>query len=284
VALQVVVVDPQRRYVSDLQLEDFSVFEEGVQQNVTLFAAGTSPLDLMLLIDTSASMFPRMRIVQEAAINFTRTLRDGDRASVVLFNNSIRVAQPFTDDTASLEQVIRRASPAGSTALYEAIYIGLREFARSLPGNDQLRRQALVVLTDGDDNESSISFEDVLAEAHRSAVTVFTIVPASPTPVQPILLPRPVSPFDMRTLADETGGRSFTPTRIEDLDGTYREIAEELSRQYWLAYVPAGGARGFRHVSVRVPSQPTLRARTRSGYYASAPDAPLAAPTGQDNE
>ena len=268
VPLQVAVVDGSRRYVPDLQVEDFAVFEDGVRQDVTLFAAATAPLDVMLLLDTSFSMFQRMAVTQEAAINFVRALRPGDRAAVVPFNQVVRVTQPLTEDLERVEDAIRAASTSGGTAVYEAVYIALRELARAQREADRVRRQALVVLTDGLDNSSHVALSDVLSEARRSTVTVYTVVPPSGGE-ESLSRARPLPLFDLRVLAEETGGRTFVPARLEDLADTYREIAEELSQQYWLAYVPSVRAEGFRRVSVRVATRPGLSARTRSGYYAS---------------
>jgi Ca-activated chloride channel homolog len=271
VVLQVSVVDPERRPVSGLHEDDFGVFEEGRSQAISLFASTNAPLDLMLLLDTSVSMSERMAATQEAAINFVRTLRTEDRGAVVLFNDSVQVAQPLTRERAALEAAIRGASPAGGTALYEALYVALRELARAQRGTDPLRRQALVVLSDGEDTGSRLLFEDVLEEARRNAVTMFTITPSasgvdafSGVP----LYRRPGAAYEMGQLARETGGRTFAPARIEDLAGVYGEISEELSRQYWLAYVPGPSSGGFRRLSVRIVGEPTLRARTRTGYYA----------------
>jgi Ca-activated chloride channel homolog len=270
VPLQVAVVDPSRRYVPGLRVEDFAVFEEGVRQDVTLFAAATAPLDVMLLLDMSFSMVQRIEVTQEAAINFVRALGEGDRAAVVPFNQVVRVTQPLTDDLARVEDAIRAASPSGGTAVYEAVYIALRELTRARRDAEQFRRQALVVLTDGLDNSSHVALADVLSEARRSTVTVYTVVPPSGVE-ESFPRNRPLPLFDLRKLAEETGGRTFVPARLEDLATTYREIAEELSQQYWLAYVPTVRAEGFRRVSVRVATRPELSARTRSGYEASTP-------------
>ena len=277
VALQVTVLDQQGRSVPNLLMEDFAVFEEGMRQPVTLFATSTAPLDVMLLLDTSGSMKERMSAAQDAAIELVETLRPGDRAALILFSESVRIAQALTGNTGALEAAIRDASPAGGTALHEAVYIALRELGRVQRGVSEIRRQALIVLSDGEDTSSrNVSFQDLLDTARRSAVTVFTIMPAASVEIDPLeRLARggPGAEYQMRNLARETGGRSFTPTRSEDLSTTYRQIADELSQQYWLAYVapPSGG--GFRRVTVQIGMQSQFRVRTRSGYYASAPRA-----------
>lgn len=275
VALQVAVVDKDGRPVPDLRREDFAVFEEGVPQAVTLFATSSAPLDVMLLLDASGSMQERMASARAAAVELLHTLRRGDRAALILFNDHVRMAQALTEDRGLVEAAILKATPSGGTALYESLYIALRQLALARPPDGEIRRQALVILSDGADTTSrNVNQQDVLDVARRSAVTIFTIVPASEVELEPyerVTRDAPGAEFNLRTLARETGGRAFTPARAEDLSGAYRQIADELGQQYWLAYLAPTSTGGFRRVSVQVVSQPQLRARTRSGYFAATP-------------
>ena len=116
VALQVNVLDQQGRAVPNLQMEDFVVFEEGARQTVTLFATSTAPLDVMLLLDTSGSMKERMSAAQDAASELLETLRPDDQAALILFSDSVRIAQTLTAAAAALQRAIRNVSPAGGTA------------------------------------------------------------------------------------------------------------------------------------------------------------------------
>ena len=278
VVLQVTVVDPRGRFVPDLQMDDFGVYEDGRRQDVAFFAATATPLDLMILLDTSASIGARMGFVQAAAINLVKALKPADRGAVILFSDKVRVAHALTGDTAALEAAVNSASPSGATAMYEALYIALRDLARPRSHEGELRRQAIVVLSDGDDNSSRVAFDDVLEEARRrNPATIFTIVtPPIGELLQEQLQPR--SLFALRKLSEETGGRSFTPPVLSDLAGVYDEIAAELNQQYWLAYVPAPSSiGGFKQVAVQLTGHPELRARTRSGYY-SKPQRPGASP------
>ena len=271
VVLQVSVVDQHGRFVAGLGVDDFGVFEDGIRQSVTFFVANAAPLDLVLLIDTSSSMFGRMALAQDAAIDLIRTLKPGDRGAVVLFSHTIRIAHPLTGDFPRLESAIRGAVPSGATAVYEALYVTLRDLARSRAEPGEPRRQAVVVLSDGEDNRSHVEFGDLLDEAQRMTTTIFTILPgpfpdpdlADPTRAKPNAL------FEMRTLAEQTGGRAFAPATMADLGRIYREIASELSQQYLLAYAPQPTpVDGFRRIAVRAETRPDLRVRTRSGYAA----------------
>jgi Ca-activated chloride channel family protein len=272
VVLQVSVVDPQHRFVADLGIEDFAVYEEGKRQTVSTFLSSAAPLDLMLLLDTSSSMAPNLRLVQGAALSLIHALKRHDRAAVVLFSDKVQIKEPLTSDIGRLESAVRSSSARGTTALYEALYIAQHELGNATQPGGEPRRQAIVVLTDGEDTRSALSFADILEEARRKPVTIFTITPSSAAAPPSGLEYDHAIRFRMRELAEASGGRAFAPAAFADVEPIYGEIAAELSQQYWLGYVPAtDGEPGFRRVSVRVETRTGLRARTRSGYYASAP-------------
>src|SRR5688572_28805912 len=169
VALNVTVTDG-KRLVPDLRPDDFAVYEDGVLQRVQFFEARQVPIDLILLLDTSSSMSDKMAVVHEAAIGFLKTLRDTDRGAVVGFGDNVRILQPLTSDRTALEQAVRRASPRGSTALYNALYVAMKEFGRIPQEDGVVRRQAIAVLSDGEDTSSIIPFDDVLAMARKSGI------------------------------------------------------------------------------------------------------------------
>ena len=270
VVLQVSVVDSEHRFVSDLGVGDFAVYEEGQRQNVATFVSTTAPLDVAILLDTSASMGANLKIAQRAAIQLVDSLKADDRGTLIVFNDTVQVKQALTRDTDSLESAIRGVTARGTTALYDAIYIAQHELARARQGTEP-RRQAIVVLSDGDDTRSRLSFDDVIDEARRSAITVFTITTALYPGTTPVGIDQQIR-FDMRQLAEVTGGRTFAAVGIADLERVYDEIAVELGQQYWLGYVRPNPAQdGFRRVSVVVETRQGLRARTRSGYQVSTP-------------
>lgn len=277
VALNVTVEDAQRRFLSGLTADDFVVLEDGVQQPVSFFAAGHLPLDLALLIDASASMVARVAFVQQAASGFVRALRPGDRGTLIEFRDAVTVRQPLTGDLEAMTRAIGQLTPRGGTALYNALYVSLKELDRHDQQDHGTRRKAIVVLSDGEDTASLISYEDVMELARRSGVAIYTISlrsPAAASVAESKLSARYHTPADfaMRNLAQETGGQSFFPLALADLRGVYGRIAEELARQYALGYTPKNAVRdgAFRRILVRVTSVPGARPRTRSGYYADA--------------
>jgi Ca-activated chloride channel homolog len=258
VPLTVTVTDTKGKYVTGLTGNDFEVFEDGVKQAVTFFAREDVPVDVALLVDTSASMDGDLALVKSAASGLVARLRPADRAIVVDVKGSASIAQELT----------------GETALYDAVYVILRRLDRERRTAAEVRRQALVVLTDGIDTRSRLSFEDVLDLARRSNVSIYVVALKSAVAQTPrSRLPDAVlrSDYDLKSVTRDSGGRLFEPTAAGDLPGIYCAIAEELFSQYDLGYRPLRAGEGdFRRVMVRL-SQTNAVARTRTGYIASSP-------------
>jgi Ca-activated chloride channel family protein len=272
VALNVVVTNG-REFVAGLQRGDFAVFEDGVKQQVQFFEAKDVPLDLILLIDTSASMRDKMSVVREAALGFMKTLRAGDRGAVIEFNDGVNIVQGLTSDKPAIESAIRQTDAKGGTALNNALYIAIKQFSTSAQQESgDIRRQAIAVLSDGQDTASLLTFDDVLGQARRSGVNVYTIglksayQSAGPDGRRYFS----ESDYSMKTLALETGAQAFFPLQVSELKGIYATIAEELSSLYSIGYAPSNARVDgrFRRITVRVMSRPELRLRARSGYVA----------------
>ncbi|HET9703376.1 MAG TPA: VWA domain-containing protein [Vicinamibacterales bacterium] len=267
VSLNVTVTDSTGRYVTDLAEGDFSVFEDGAKQDLTFFNRNNLPIALSLLIDSSASMEQRMEHAQEAAIGFARKVREQDLAQVVDFDSRVEIKLGFTNKIDELEAAIRATSPGGSTALHNAVYISLKELAKIKAKNtDEVRRQAIVVLSDGEDTSSLVSFEEVLELAKRSETAIYTI--GLQPREQSALRGFREAEFVLRQLAQETGGRAYFANRVEDLKDVYGQIADELSSQYSMGYASKNSKRdgAFRRLVVQV-ARPNVTARTKRGYY-----------------
>jgi VWFA-related protein len=268
VSLNVTVTDPGNRYITDLDQADFLVFEDGVKQDVTFFNKRQQPLAISMLLDSSASMEDKLPTLQKAAADFIRSLKPNDMAQVIDFDSRVEIRQPFTVDRKLLESAILDTGAGGSTSLHNAIYISLKELRkfRALT-EDDVRRQALVVFSDGEDTSSLVSFEEVLELAKRSETAIYTIALRSSEPVQSKGFRE--AEFVMRQLALETGGRSFFPSRIEELAAIYSQVADELSSQYTIGYTSKNNVRNgaWRRIVVQV-SRPNVTPRTKKGYYA----------------
>jgi Ca-activated chloride channel family protein len=267
VSLNVTVTAPDGRHVGDLSADDFTIFEEGQPQELAFFSRATAALSVSLVLDSSASMEQEMERAQRAAIDFVARLRPGDLAEIIDFDSRVQVEQPFTNDRAALEAAIRRVTAGGSTSLYNAVYITLRRFEQlRAPDRDEIRREVVVVLSDGDDTSSLVTYEEVLDLARRSQTAIYTIgLGLEPPGGRPTTS---TGEFSLRRLAQDTGGRMFTARQGNELAGVYSAIADELTSQYVLGYLSTAKADGaFRRISVRV-ARPGLQARTRAGYYA----------------
>ena len=268
VSLNVTVMDGQNRYITDLDRSDFGVFEDGAKQEITYFNKTSLPIALSLLLDTSASMEQRMYTAQDAAVGFAKRLRPQDLAQVVDFDTRVEVLQDFTADIAALETAIKATQAGGSTSMFNALYISLKELAKiKAKSEDDVRRRAIVLLSDGEDTSSLVSFEEVLDLAKRSETAIYTIGLQSRE--SSISKGFREAEFVLRQLAQETGGRAFFPQKAEDLAGIYSVIADELSSQYTLGYAPSNQRRdgAWRRLNVQVGRQGT-QARTKRGYFA----------------
>jgi len=266
VSLSVTATDGQGKYATDLSEEEFEVFEDGAKQKLTFFSKTQQPISLALLLDTSASMDERMGIAQEAAIGFAKQLHKEDQAEVIDFDSQVRVLSPFTNDAVALEKAIRSTTPNGSTSLYNALYIALKELKKVKASSaTDIRRQAIVLLSDGDDTSSLIEFDQVLDLAKRSEVVIYAIGLR-----QGEIARREFkeAEFVLKQLANETGGRAFFPTDARELAKIYQGIWDELSSQYAIAYSSANPKRdgAWRRVQVRL-LRPNITARTKLGYY-----------------
>jgi Ca-activated chloride channel family protein len=270
VNVAVSITDSNSRYITDLAEADFEVFEDGRPQDLTLFTHERLPVSLAILLDTSQSMSLKLPAAQTAAIQFVRTLKGADEAQLIQFNERARILQDFTGDQAALESAIRNTRAAGSTGLYNALYIALKDLS-ARRRVEELRRMAVVVLSDGEDTTSLVSDDQVLALARTSGITVYGISlrPARPVAAalaQDVGLPR----YFFTTLAQDTGGQAHFLRGLAELGGTYDRVAEELRSQYNLGYFSDNGARDgrWRRIQIRLRSRPEFQVRHRTGYFA----------------
>jgi VWFA-related protein len=269
VSLNVIVTDNHDKFVNGLTEKDFSVFEDGIQQDVSFFAAANVPLDLAILLDMSSSMSDKMTTVQEAAIGFASHLHERDRVAIIGIRDSARTLHDLDGDVQGACEAIRRTTAGGGTALYNALYMTIKQMQKVHQADGNVRRQAIALLTDGDDTTSIVSFDDVLALAKQAGIAIYTIALRSPYPSIALTSQKyfSESEFAMRSLAQETGARAFFPNSITQLAGVYGTITDELSNQYAIGYSSNNPRQdgSFRRINVRV-DEPNVRTRTRSGY------------------
>ena len=268
VSLAVTVTDKSGRYIAGLDKPSFQVFEDGVLQEIVYFSREQQPIALTLLMDTSTSMEQKLPIAQQAAIGFARQLKPMDVAAVMEFDSRPQVLQTFTPDKTLLEQAIRKTAAGGSTSLYNAIYQSLADLRpMRRDAADSARRLAIVVLSDGEDTTSLLSYEDVLEEAKRADVAIYAIGLRSniEAPTKGFR----EAEFVLRSLAQQTGGREFFVDDPKELPAIYQRIADELANQYSIGYMSKNSRRdgAYRRIVVRI-DQPNTMARYKQGYFA----------------
>ena len=277
VTLTATVTDSRGRYVANLRQSDFTVYEDGVKQELAYFNTGDRvPVSLGIVFDTSGSMVDKIHGVQDAVEHFVKTVSAGDEIFLIRFSEDAEMVQDFTDDRRRILRAVEHLEPQGSTALYDAVVLGLERIKQG-----KHRKRALLLLTDGNDTASSAKFDSVVALARRSEVTIYALgighgergsfghdTHGSQTK----------DTVDMRVLrafAEPTGGAAYFLENAHQggrdlVDEAATEVANELKQQYTLGYRPKGGNRdgGFRQIKVEAADK-SLRVRTKRGYYAN---------------
>jgi Ca-activated chloride channel family protein len=297
VQLNVGVVDGQGRAITSLSRNDFTVFEDGVKQQILHFDPADTPFSLVLLLDVSGSTLSFRPQFKQAAMRFLDALALEDRVAVVQFNAKIKMLSGFSKDHGKLAYAIERADGGGETHLFEALRFALNE----LDKEGKQRRKAVVVLTDGldtqlrnedrpllarvkTDQEAIVAIDpkvsgtlnSVLTAADRQGVSIFPLALPSGDPKR-LPLPDPVitgiyaaARARLQILADRTGGRLNDIQRLDQMARLYAEVAAELRTLYTVAYQPPGErARNGKWHEIKIEvGHPELIVRTRPGYFA----------------
>jgi len=265
VGMQFTVSDKKGRFVNDLLKDDFEITEGKKPQTIVEFTSESNlPLRLAILIDTSNSIRDRFKFQQEAATDFVNAVirPRQDKAIVVSFDMSAELVQDLTDDTQKLADAIRGLRPGGGTAMYDAVFFACRDKLVQDQPLEKYRR-AMVILSDGEDNQSRWTREQALEMAHKSDVVIYAISTnrsGVETDGDKIL----------KYFAQETGGLAFFPFKAQDMAQDFENIANELRHQYAVLFRPEPfKADGLYHaVKVVVKNHKDLIVRARHGYYA----------------
>jgi Ca-activated chloride channel homolog len=252
-------------FVTNLTREAFSVYEDNQKQEIKNFVRETNlPLTLAFLIDTSESVAPKLKFEQEAAIAFFQSvLRDKDRALLVEFNSGVDLVQDFTNDSNKLAKQIKLLKAAGGTALYDAIYNICDEKLIRESG-----RKAIIILSDGQDQSSRTTFEQAHEMALRAEASIYGIG-VSQGGFFGVGEGSGEGDRVLKQLAEETGGKTYFPFKIEELDDSFRQINQELRSQYNIGYISNSARRdgGYRKIEIRLQEK-GLKLSYRQGYFA----------------
>jgi len=259
------VTDKKGRFITDLGKEDFQLTEGKKQQNISQFTAESDlPLRLGVLIDTSNSIRDRFKFEQQAAVEFINSVvrPRQDKLMLVSFDTAAELVSDLSDDPEKLAKAVLDLRPGGGTALYDAIFYACRDKLALDQPKEKFRR-AIVILSDGDDNQSRVTRDQALEMAQKADVVIYGISTN-------------ISRIDndgdkvLRYLAAETGGQAFFPFKVQDLSQSFENIANELRHQYNIFYRPEPLVTdGLYHpVTLKVKTRKDLLVRARKGYYA----------------
>jgi Ca-activated chloride channel homolog len=260
-----IATDHHGKFVRNLNQGDFTILDDHKPpQAIINFRRETDlPLELGLLVDTSGSVHGRFDFEQEAAVSFLQhTLRANfDKAFVMGFGTHSLVTQEFTDNLRLLETGVRSLRNGGGTAMYDAIYKACREKLSKDRGDHPVRR-AIVVISDGEDNQSEVSRALAIETAQRAEVIIYAIS----TDDSGLILRGDKA---LQQIADATGGRAFFPFKMKDVKNSFAAIEDELRSQYVVSYKPADFDADGRYRSIEITAlKRDLQVRARKGYYA----------------
>lgn len=266
--LTVTVTDPGGRLIAGLDRDAFAVYEDGVRQDLALFNRDRLPLSIVLMMDTSASMDDKLASAKGAAKRFIATMTNQDRLRIVQFNNRISVLQDFTNDHTALDAAVDQLAASGPTALHNAFYVSIKDLQKEKRAGE-LRRQAIVLLSDGEDTTSIVSDEQVVDLARKAEIAIYSVRLSADFEADKGRLAFSQATHLLSLLARETGGQAFFPQEVRELDAVYDRIAQELRSQYSLGYVPANVRRDgrWRRIVVRVPTRDDVTLRYKLGYF-----------------
>lgn len=274
VTLTATVTDAKGRYRADLKQSDFTVYEDGVKQDLAYFNTGDRvPVSLGIIFDVSGSMEDKIEGVEDAVKHFVKSVAQGDEIFLIRFSDDAELVQDFTDDRKRITRAIESLEPRGSTALYEAIQLGLQKVTQG-----KHRKRALMLLTDGNDTASSINLETALSLARKSEVIIYALgIGHGEKGSSHTLGGQTNDTVDMKVLrafADATGGNAYFLENAHEggedrIDEAAEEVAAELKQQYTLGYYPTNKKHdgAYRQIVVEVKDK-SLRVRTKRGYYA----------------
>ncbi|HYN43196.1 MAG TPA: VWA domain-containing protein [Thermoanaerobaculia bacterium] len=252
VSLSPIVTDADGRYVRGLSREDFTLLVDGRSQEIETFEATNSSLSVVLVLDVSSSMSLKLRDARAAALEFLAALKPGDRAAVLTFASNVVGFTPFSTDRSAARQALEDAKVSGETALYDAAAVALRGLRQGSG------RRAVVLFTDGEDNRSRMSIDQVIDLARTNEASVFAVAQGV-AEVKALLR-------GLDRLAEETGGRAWFISTIRKLPGVFREVVAELENQYFLTFTPTDQRpKSWHNVEVGT-NRPGLTVRARKSF------------------
>ena len=293
VLLNVTVIDSYNRQATDLRKTEFIVSEDNIRQEIASFAVSSVPVNVALLLDASGSVITEISSIAKAASHFVDQLGPEDKVSVLEFHSKVELLQDWTSNHDDLRHAISwRFKPGaiprsgGNTALYDAVYLTAEEQLAKVEG-----RKAIIILTDGDDTSSKVTYDQCVAASLRSGALVYVVSKAQAMiaglksyrsgigrvfgpgrQADAIAVELEHAEQLMTDISNRTGGRIYSPLKDDEMNDIYGRVAHELKNQYIITYIPKNEERDgrFRRVGIYL-TRPGYVARTREGYYAPKP-------------
>lgn len=296
VLLNVTIADPYGRQATDLSKDEFIVAEDGKRQDIASFLISTVPVNVVLMLDASGSVVSEINSLRDAAMHFVDQLGPEDKLSVIEFHTKVELIQDWTSKAEDVRHALSwRFKPGmvmsrdgyyeqGSTSLYDGIYATAEEQLSKVQG-----RKAIIILTDGDDTSSKVTYEQALASMIRSGAIVYVVSKArafiteinsqyggkvgrifgTANGAQRAVARLERAERTMTDLSNRTGGKIFSPLRDDEMKDVYAQVARELKNQYIITYVSKNEVRdgSLRHIRVYL-TRPGYSVRTRESYYA----------------
>jgi Ca-activated chloride channel homolog len=277
VVLHATVVDKSGHFVTNLSKEAFTVTENGAKQEIRKFKREDVPVSMGLIIDNSGSMRDKRARVEAAALALVKDSNPDDEVFIVNFNDEAFLDNPngkdFTSDTKEMQEALTRIDSRGGTAMRDAIRMSIDHLKEKAHKD----KKVLVVVTDGDDNSSLVSLENLIKASQQSEVLIYSVGLLSEEERRNAKRAERA----MKALGEATGGEAFFPKELSDVDRIAHQVARDIRSQYTIQYSPSNQAMdgSYRQIKVQVnaPGRPDVR--TRSGYYATPDRANGAATT-----
>ena len=274
VLVPVTVTDASNRYVLGLEKQNFRVFEDSTEQQVKQFSGEDAPLSVGLIVDISASIGDKLDISRSAVLQFLKTMNADDEAFLVEFSDRAQLVLGLTRDTRQIADKLTSAQPGGTTALFDGVYVGLKEMK-----NAHNPRKTLLVISDGGDNSSIFSAKEILQISREADVQIYAMGVFEPVSSAGLSLAELAGPRLLAGISEQTGGRAFAAASLRELPQIASRIGIELRNQYVLAYSPSNQAKNGKYRKIEVKLLQTegitgLKARWRLGYYAPTPTEP----------
>jgi Ca-activated chloride channel family protein len=266
--LHVSVFDEKDHLIKGLKKEDFAVYEDKVQQEISLFREEDIPVSLGLVIDNSGSMRTKRERVNKAAQTFVKTCNPQDEIFLINFNDQVYIDQDFTKNLDDLTDALDTLDSRGGTAVHDAIYLSLEHIRE---GKED--KKAILLISDGEDRDSRYKFDTVLEFARESHAGIFVIGLFDKEGERSRAQKKAAK--NLKDLAEETGGKYFFPESVDEVEALCRQVAHEIRNQYTLGYKPTNARRDgtWRAVSVKMNTNKNAKklvARAKRGYYAPA--------------